>query len=904
MRTVYFTICSANYLSHALTLRASLLNCDPLVEFQIILADEHIPQLSVLAPGVKIIPGKMLRLKNYYDMAFRYNIVEFNTALKAQAFLDIFADPSVSKVIYLDPDIQVFQPLTHVTESLDDGGDAVVTPHLTMPLRDGKFPDDRRHLQTGIYNLGFLALRRSNQTLAFLEWWAENLVHDCRIALEQGIFVDQKYCDLLTCFMDRVKVLRHPGYNVAYWNLPHRRIHFEGSRWLVNNKLLHFFHFSGFDPEHSERVSKHQDRYKTASAVANLESLFSGYLAELSRNGHPEFSRLPYAYGRLTDGTTIIQEMRKVYALGGEGAASSYEEAFKLRVEAFEKPTRAIRVYPGVPITELMYEVWAVRQDLQKAYPLTTRRSQEEFLHWFAETARREHNVPEKIVRTTQRAAARLAELTAGGGASNNPDRWKGLREFTDYSFKMKRLRQIVTRYDPGVLQLYRRLPHTLRKRLNWWIFRDPVDYRAYKRRNIESVEQAASISRPKEFSSQLEPGACLYGFLKANTGVGEAGRRTYLALRATKYPIMARSMTSEQDGNHVLDGDSDQKPRRRINIFQINADNTIRLPDLVLPSEIRGRYNIGYWAWELPRFPAAWVEALNHVDEIWAPSEFVRHAIAQVTDKPVLTMRHPVPPVTPDPAYDRRYFGIDPDAVVVLVAVDLNSYLERKNPIGGIKAFRAAFGDNSRSAQLVVKMQSGTNHAASRQAVLQAIDGASDVIVIDRVISRDEMNGLQACCDVFLSMHRSEGFGLNIAECMSLGKLVVGTNFSGSQEFLDSDCGVPIGFCLVPVPSGAYPFGDGQWWAEPDLVEAAEALRRAVRDPGWRRDIGARAAAQIAERLGPVTVGTTMRNRLVELEAAFFEGGLDNPVRDAVRAPVTEPGVKGARKAAERTDG
>ena len=154
----------------------------------------------------------------------RYNVTEFNTSIKPYVFEWLFELGAVS-VIYLDPDTYFYRKPTEVFTALDDEQmDAVVTPHLTKPLDMDKRPSELRILQTGVYNLGFLALARSEATTAFVRWWASFMPADCRSDLKSGIFVDQKYIDLLPSYVPRTTILRHPGYNTAYWNLVHRPV--------------------------------------------------------------------------------------------------------------------------------------------------------------------------------------------------------------------------------------------------------------------------------------------------------------------------------------------------------------------------------------------------------------------------------------------------------------------------------------------------------------------------------------------------------------------------------------------------------------------------------------------------------------------------------------------------------
>jgi glycosyltransferase involved in cell wall biosynthesis len=369
--------------------------------------------------------------------------------------------------------------------------------------------------------------------------------------------------------------------------------------------------------------------------------------------------------------------------------------------------------------------------------------------------------------------------------------------------------------------------------------------------------------------SRQPQQGATIFGYLKAESGVGEAARRLFLSLRAVGYPVAAKSLPipAFEDSDMTLAEEwTGSGSPYRTHIFHFNADTTLHLKKLVKRRNLHGRYKIGVWTWELPQLPISWHRAADVLDEIWVPSEFVRLAVAPTTSKPVHVFPHAVPKLEA-PDNSRDYFGIQPDKFVILVSIDLNSYIARKNPIAAIEAVRRAFSDDTKNVLLIVKMH-GKNQPSARLAIKQAIRDLPHARLIDRVLSRHEMTLLQASCDVYLSLHRSEGFGLCVAECMALGKLVIVTNYSGTCDYVDAHCGAPVGFSLRAVAPGQYPFGDGQFWAEPDLSHAAELLRHAFKDPDWRRDIAARAREKIDQQLSYHEVGTLMRARLAEIDA------------------------------------
>ena len=365
--------------------------------------------------------------------------------------------------------------------------------------------------------------------------------------------------------------------------------------------------------------------------------------------------------------------------------------------------------------------------------------------------------------------------------------------------------------------------------------------------------------------------GATVFGYLKAESGTGEAARRLFLSLRIVNYPVTARSLpipAFEETDTTIKEELGAANSPYRTHIFHFNADTTLHLDRLVRRRNLHGRYKIGVWAWELPELPAAWHRASNVLDEIWVPSEFVRRAVAPTTSKPVRVFPHAVPKLQA-PENSRDHFGIGLDKFVILITIDLNSYIARKNPVGAIEAVRRAFSDYHNDVVLIVKMH-GRNQQTSRLTIMQAIQGMPNAQVIDRVLSRDEMTLLQSSCDVYLSLHRSEGFGLCIAECMALGKLVIATNYSGNCDYFDASCGAPVDFSMQAVKPEQYPFADGQSWAEPDLSHAVELLRRAFGDPGWRHRMGARAREKAEQQLSYRQVGALMSARLAEIDACL----------------------------------
>ncbi|AEI47993.1 glycosyl transferase [Runella slithyformis] len=295
--TLAFTLCSINYLAQARTLGDSLKRTNPHIRFVIGLVDRldtaNVPADKL--PEFEILELHRIGMDGLDKMCEHYNITELNTAVKPYFFRYFLKKiPQVKNVIYFDPDIIVYQPLTQL-EALLEKNDFVLTPHLTTPIDDQLTPNELHHLNTGVYNLGFIALTKSPEALDFVKWWEEKLFDECKIDLCNGLFVDQHWVNFAPVFWNNVHVEKHPGWNAAYWNLHERVFTQQQGRHFVNGLPVVFFHYSGYDPAKPSVISKYQDRF-TFDRRPDLNPLFDYYREELLRNHNAYYRQFPCYY--------------------------------------------------------------------------------------------------------------------------------------------------------------------------------------------------------------------------------------------------------------------------------------------------------------------------------------------------------------------------------------------------------------------------------------------------------------------------------------------------------------------------------------------------------------------------------------------------------------------------------
>jgi hypothetical protein len=280
-----FTICSVNYLAQAHTLGESLRTQNPDYQYVIGLVDK-LETKNIDAsklPPFQLLEIDKINIPDFEKMCSRYDITELNTAVKP-FFINYFLKnfPHANNIIYLDPDIIVFDKLTHLEENLEKYN-IVLTPHITTSYNDNKWQSEEDVVNTGVFNLGFIAMRRGAETQKMVDWWCKKLEKECVIDLCKGLFVDQHWAEFMPVFFDKVLITKHLGYNVAYWNLHERIVSLNEDRWFVNETIpLQFFHYSGYLINKPTIVSKYQNRisFSNRSDISGIFELYKNKLIE------------------------------------------------------------------------------------------------------------------------------------------------------------------------------------------------------------------------------------------------------------------------------------------------------------------------------------------------------------------------------------------------------------------------------------------------------------------------------------------------------------------------------------------------------------------------------------------------------------------------------------------------
>jgi len=294
--TIAFTICSNNYLAHAKTLGDSYLKHHPLDKFVIGLVDRPAANFDyAFFKDFEIIPVDDIEIKEFPELLEKYNITELNTAVKPSYIHHLFKKYNAAKLLYIDPDILVTSPFEEVISILDSSN-IVLTPHLLSPIDDEYAPTDYHTLRGGIFNLGFIGLSNYNKIEPFIKWWHERVIKYGFADFSKNMFYDQLWVNYVPCFFDSFHILKHPGYNMANWNLHERFIEDNSNNYTVNGEFpLRFFHFSSYKFSNPNVICSYLTRYSFEDRK-DLISIFDTYHKYLIKNRVEEIFKLPVYY--------------------------------------------------------------------------------------------------------------------------------------------------------------------------------------------------------------------------------------------------------------------------------------------------------------------------------------------------------------------------------------------------------------------------------------------------------------------------------------------------------------------------------------------------------------------------------------------------------------------------------
>jgi hypothetical protein len=293
-KKIAFTICSNNYLAQAFTLADSVYKTNPDYSLIIFICDKYVEETRKYYNG-EIVVVEQLGFSHFLGATEKYNVIELNTYIKPFIFEYLFEKYDPSHIIYLDPDITVFNSFISL-ENLLQEYDVLLTPHILKPIdNDDLLPTEKLFLKYGIYNLGFLALKNCKNSISLIKWWENKTQYLCYIQPSKGIFVDQLWLNHAPVFFDNVHIVKYPGWNLGPWNYHEREL--TGEKTLIINDNLLFIHFSDFNFDNIFITKKGYNRYNIESNPF-LKKYYIDYKNSLVKNGFHFFSSITPFYNK------------------------------------------------------------------------------------------------------------------------------------------------------------------------------------------------------------------------------------------------------------------------------------------------------------------------------------------------------------------------------------------------------------------------------------------------------------------------------------------------------------------------------------------------------------------------------------------------------------------------------
>ena len=747
MRRAIFTVCVNCLVPHATVLLQSASRFLPDFDQFLVLADE--PHGAVVyPPDCTVLPARGLGVPDFPSFAFRYDSMELSAALKPFMFLHLLRDQGYTDCLYFDPDVELFGPLSTVTSVLGGNASLLLTPHLLTPVEGMEGADDISVLRAGVYNLGFLGARATDEAFEVLAWWARWLRWQCVNDQPIGLFVDQKFVDLVPGFAPGVRILRDPTLNVAGWNVRQRDFVPDAPGGpAVGGRPLGFFHYSGLVGSCDDHADGQPPAFPDGTMPNGLQRFVDGYAARLRAAGDGWIPRGSYAYGRFVSGTPIPTMARRMFR-------DDYP------------------AWPADPFEN--FEAWMHLPALGAAVGLGSA-------------------VPSLIMHWLKARSPAVAQISL--------DR------------------------SEGAAQLVR-----------WWLEQGgemDLDQRLLAPQALAVGQRATAVQACCPPRDPARPDVSIVAPFRDESAACTLGR-------ALGFGLVRLVERLEK-----VDGSSDQTANGRVLVLSMPWNQLASMRSKLLANSYKIFVPGAEW---LPDMGPP-LDALQHIDEIWAPTKFMQGRIVGATEVPVLHM--PVPMIWSAAPMARWLRPLLPESRYVLAVADA---LPGDGGLSAaVAAYVAAFGtQRARARPALVIRAAGAAGEPERQSWP---GGLEDAFVVDQRMSGPDELTLIAGAACLLSAQRGEAIGFPIARAMACGVPVVATDYGGSTDLLTPETGYPVDFELRRR-------GDVTM-AEIDPQHARWQLREVFDQPDEARRRAANANRLLATSYSPASIANRQLERL-----------------------------------------
>lgn len=808
------TIISRNYIPFARTMIKSYRKYHPEGRFFVLLLDK--PEgLDLSKEPWETVFAEDLGMGTELDtLRMLYSAYEMSMSLRPAFMLHLMRKKNSERLLFLDSDLYFTGRLHEADQWLNDHALSICVS-IREPLPDDNcHPSDKDFILAGSLNGGFVLARRCEETERTMEWLDGKLRKEGYYRPYEGLFGDQKWLDLWVSFCDTLGVIKQKGWNVSHWNIHERPLTKKNDIIFAGDEPMAFYHFSGFRMEDENVISAHQNRYRLDDQPV-LAELLQEYRSELTKNDYGSWKKIPYLYDLFENGVRISETVRRCYeeTQGPRTFPKPHDVRSKNFYHWIMHP-----VFPGSPITNLHLSIWRMSLHAKARFPDPISKNRDDFAYWILTERKRELSLDPELTHRLSTIDLRKKKVRVSLKFLT------GLRHaFWPYQKLTRAVKKII-----GKKLFYRLKPRS-----------DGVLGYPYFRLQITE-------KRPH--------GVTVISAKGAENGVGQAARDLVKALDKANIPhehIDSRTAPGRQD---IV------TPLKRLFWYDTiviaggaqEIGDIVQCTELVIGSEQR---IIAALPWESSKFPKKYASGFDLFSEVWAPSTYSADILKQYVNAPVTVMPYVVD-VTGKRALDRTAFGLAKDSFLCLFVFDFYSFVERKNPEAAICAFREAFGDDPK-AELLVVGSHADDFPTERNRLRKMIAGFKNVKLHETYLPRPVLLGLIGGSDCYVSLHRSEGFGLTIAEAMALAVPTVATAFGGCTDFLTVDTGFPVAFTPMTLESNVGPYEKGTVWGEANITDAAHTLKYIRGDRAKALVKAAHGSFVIREQYGTAKIGS-----------------------------------------------
>lgn len=738
-----------------------------------------------------------------YELAFRYNLVCFNTAIKPHVFKHLFKS-GYNKVLFFDPDIVIYNPLNELLSMLDKKT-FIVTPHIVKPIPDdGLWQTDLQIMRTGLFNYGFLALSNVNEIRLFehLNWWCDRLRFYGYVDLANGMHFDQNWGIFLTVFEDAKDylILRDESYNAAYWNLHYtgKNIIYNSTGYYYNNTKLKFFHFSGVSTNiyDMNAISPHQTRFKMWN-FPNLKPIFEEYLRNVKKNN---YFNIPYGLKHFNNGV-IIPDWIKLLSGKHSQTITWIDKKISEESQKIQNIVTEITNKPSFTFGDIWNWLFSMRYD-----KISTNSLKE---------------MPNIVL---------IILHISGYDPNTYFDYNQWFQNYGHLLFYKDILSQNVKTLIRKTVQQY--TPHL---EFCEKISRLEPTYFNCSIKNNELKQQFINRNNLNINENTLENGFNIFGHLNGIFGVAESSRTIAKTLEPLSPSLIELPKSKFHSYKEIINKPS-TKIKYNTNIVVLNADTVYDLIDIIDKETWKNCYNIGVWAWELSNFPDSWISSAYLFDEIVVSSTFQKDSIKKTLLKSDITSNIPITVIPFAVERNLQIRNLDTDTFTFLSVFDYHSFIERKNvmqiPIVIEKALETMI--NKPSVKLIFKCINSKPEDISKLQMYMHNFKHFSFSIIDTPLPVDKFVELKSTVDCFISLHRSEGYGLNILESIMEGIPVISTLYGGNMEYMnlipsEIQSKLGVNYTLDTIKTTLGPYAQGNVWAEPNQTSAINAVKYAL---------------------------------------------------------------------------